>query len=102
MLSKRIFQFVKQKIPRISDTELIALRSGNTSLDRDIFKGIVDLPKKKQIENKLPENMVGQILSGKIYPKNEIDFGRQGTMLIMQLWLLSLDVRLGHLMFAFP
>ena len=74
MLSKRIFQFVKQKIPRISDTELIALRSGNTSLDRDIFKGIVTLPKKIQIENKLPENMVSDLLDhfddSQIYPND--------------------------------
>ena len=40
----RIFKNVKRIIPKISDTELIALRSGTTSLDRDIFKGKVNLP----------------------------------------------------------
>ena len=44
MLSKLAFKRVKNIIPRISDTELIALRSGTTSIDRDIFKGRVNLP----------------------------------------------------------
>ena len=39
MISKRIFKTVKNLIPKISETELIALRSGTTSLDRDIFCG---------------------------------------------------------------
>ena len=59
------------------------------------------LNKQKQFK-KLLKSMVGQILFGKIYLKNVIDYGKQDIMLIMQLWLLSLDVRLGHLMFAFP
>ena len=46
MISKRIFKTVKNLIPKISETELIALRSGTTSLDRDIFCGKVNLPKK--------------------------------------------------------
>lgn len=74
MLSKRIFQFVKQKIPNISNTELIALRSGNTSLDRDIFKGDVTLPKKIHSKNKLPDNMVSELLDNfdhsQIYPND--------------------------------
>jgi hypothetical protein len=36
---KRIFQIFKNKIPRISQTELVALRSGNTSIDRQILEG---------------------------------------------------------------
>ena len=38
-----IFNRVKKIIPRISDTELIALRSGTTSLDREIYSGSVNL-----------------------------------------------------------
>ena len=34
-----LFNLVKSRIPRISETELVALRSGSTSLDRDILKG---------------------------------------------------------------
>ena len=50
---KRIFNQIKKIIPRISDTELIALKSGTTSLDRSIFEGkvvypeIVNLPKER-------------------------------------------------------
>ena len=36
---KYLFNSVKRKIPKISKTELIALRSGNTSLDRQILEG---------------------------------------------------------------
>ncbi|ALH23394.1 hypothetical protein ceV_488 [Chrysochromulina ericina virus CeV-01B] len=43
---KKLFQYVKQKIPKISQTELIALRSGNTSLDRQILQGKIIFPKK--------------------------------------------------------
>ena len=32
----RVFKLVKGIIPKISDTELIALRSGTTSIDRDL------------------------------------------------------------------
>ena len=42
---QRLFNLTKRLIPRISDTELIALRSGTTSLDREIFSGSVSLPK---------------------------------------------------------
>ena len=48
MISRRLFNFVKSKIPRISDTEMIALRSGNTSLDRSILQGKIRYPKKPQ------------------------------------------------------
>ena len=37
-----IFNQSKKLLPRISETELIALRSGGTSIDRDIFTGEVD------------------------------------------------------------
>ena len=36
---KSVFDFVKKKIPKLSSTELIALNSGNTSIDRQ-FQGI--------------------------------------------------------------
>lgn len=36
---KRVFQFAKTFVPRISETELIALRSGTSCVDRDIFQG---------------------------------------------------------------
>jgi acyl-CoA dehydrogenase len=71
---KSLFNFVKRKIPRISDTELIALRSGNTSIDRDILEGKISLPNKIQVENKFPEATLGKLLNGfdgtQIYPNN--------------------------------
>ena len=33
----------KKLLPKISETELIALRSGTVSIDRDIFNGNVDI-----------------------------------------------------------
>ena len=39
---KQAFKIVKRLIPKISDTELIALRSGTTSLDKNIFEGVVN------------------------------------------------------------
>ena len=43
---RTLFKLVKRKIPKISDTELIALRSGNTSIDRDILSGTINYPDK--------------------------------------------------------
>ena len=37
-----IFNRVKRIIPKISDTEIIALKSGGTSIDRNIFMGKMD------------------------------------------------------------
>ena len=45
MLRKKIFENFKKLVPKISDTEMIALNSGTTSIDRDIFNGKVDLNK---------------------------------------------------------
>lgn len=41
----KLFSYVKSIVPRISQTELIALRSGTTSVDRMIFEGKVNIPK---------------------------------------------------------
>ena len=41
---RTIFNNVKKIIPKISDTELIALRTGNVHIDRDIFKGKYSMP----------------------------------------------------------
>ena len=55
MLKKFLFKTVKNIIPKISDTEIIALRSGTTSIDREIFKGNVS-PKKYQPSNNMVFN----------------------------------------------
>jgi acyl-CoA dehydrogenase len=46
---KQLFQKCKSLLPRISETELLALKSGTASLDRQIFEGKVVYPKKKEI-----------------------------------------------------
>ena len=40
---RRLFSLIKGKIPKISDTEFIGFRSGNTSLD-SILEGKVIFP----------------------------------------------------------
>jgi len=44
----RLFTNVKKIIPKISETELIALRSGGVSVDRDIFSGKINYDKLKK------------------------------------------------------
>ena len=44
-LYKSIFNRVKKIIPKISETEIIALRSGGTSIDRELFSGKIDYKK---------------------------------------------------------
>ena len=48
-----LFNTVKKIIPRISETELIALRSGTVSLDRKIFQGKVNLPDYKPLPKQI-------------------------------------------------
>ena len=50
-MSRLIFNRVKSIIPRISDTELIALRSGTVSVDREIFEGKVNIPERKDLSS---------------------------------------------------
>ena len=42
---RQAFKFVKSIIPKISETEIIALKSGGVSIDREIFQGKVDYMK---------------------------------------------------------
>jgi len=41
---KQLFNRVKSIIPKISETEIIALKSGGVSIDREIFKGKINYP----------------------------------------------------------
>ena len=69
-----LFNFVKNKIPKISATELIALRSGNTSLDRQILQGKYVFPEKFKFERKFPNEKLDYLLNNfdysKIYPND--------------------------------
>ena len=42
---RNIFTLIKKIIPNVSETEIIALRSGGTGIDREIFQGQVNLRK---------------------------------------------------------
>lgn len=85
IMYKQLFNRVKRIIPKISETEIIALKSGGVSIDREIFKGKVNYEKllnKKNIikiseeENKFIEStndllkLVGQ---NNIYPSKNIN-----------------------------
>ncbi len=70
----RLFNFVKNKIPKLSSTELIALKSGNTSLDREILLGNIKIPKKFNAINKFPDSKLNELLKSfdntPVYPNN--------------------------------
>lgn len=58
MVYKRAFNIVKNIIPKISETEIIALKSGGVSIDRELFNGKVDYNKLyKPILNTLGQDM---------------------------------------------
>ena len=69
-MNKFFYNSVKKIIPKISDTELLALRSGTTSIDRDIFNGKVKYPKYNIHNNKFEESKVDELLTK--YGKTEI------------------------------
>ena len=79
-MRKLLFNSVKKLVPRISQTELIALRSGNTSLDRQIFQGKVKLPAIKpevvnpsetyQVFDKKSNTLLKKYRDEKVYPNS--------------------------------
>lgn len=75
MLYQKLFNFVKSKIPKISNTELIALKSGGYSIERNILEGKIKYPKFLDlIKNKFPEKKINNLLNNFdnkcIYPNN--------------------------------
>ena len=78
-MQHRLFKFVKNKIPKISSTELIALRSGGTSIDRSILKGKINYP--KNINNKNNkfsplkiDNLLKKFDNSIIFPNNNNNY----------------------------
>ena len=75
---RSLFNFVRRKIPRISDTEMIALQSGDTSIDRDILNGTYVFPKYKSSTYKFDTNKLDETLksfdSTKIYPNDNNNY----------------------------
>ena len=83
---KFIFNRVKKIIPKISETEIIALKSGGTSIDRELFKGRVNYAKlfesiskfnnskcsiSRHMDNEVNE-LLQKVGSSPIYPRSEI------------------------------
>ena len=72
-----IFNKVKNIVPRISNTELIALRTGNTHLDSQMFCGSVTLPNKiSNVNNsKFDESKIDLLLNkygdSTVYPSKD-------------------------------
>jgi acyl-CoA dehydrogenase len=56
----RVFNRVKQIIPKISETELIALRSGGVSVDRDIFSGKICYNKLQKVNKNVDDKMISE------------------------------------------
>ena len=77
-MRSQLFKFVKNKIPKISPTELIALRSGGTSIDRSILQGKINYPKNTKINNKFSEDKLHQLLNNfdnsVVYPNNNNNY----------------------------
>ena len=77
MIRNKIFTFIKNMIPKISDTELIALRSGTTSIDREIFEGYVRPHSFKEIKNttqfskSLLDELITKYPDQHIYPNSD-------------------------------
>lgn len=72
---KYLFKTIKGKLPKISNTELIALQSGTTFIDRNILEGKINYPNKPQINYKFSQEKLDNLLqnydSNKIYPDNK-------------------------------
>lgn len=78
-MRSQLFKFVKNKIPRISPTELIALRSGGTSIDRDILNGKINYPNfNREKINKFPESKINKLLNNfdmtQVYPNKNNNY----------------------------
>ena len=81
---KHIFKYVKSIIPKISETEIIALKSGGVSIDREFFMGKVnynnlykpinETNKLNQSNNMINEthNLLDKVGSDNVYPSKNI------------------------------
>ena len=80
MLYRRAFNFVKKIIPKISETEIIALKSGGVSIDRELFIGKVNYknlykPFQKTYEPQMyreTNEILRKIGTKNIYPNDNI------------------------------
>jgi len=81
MFYKQLFKIVKSILPKISETEIIALESGGVSIDRELFNGKVNYenlykPILKKSENHMEDetnNLLNSQGSQNIYPNENMD-----------------------------
>jgi acyl-CoA dehydrogenase len=74
------FNQVKKIIPKISETEIIALKSGGVSIDREIFQGKVDYKKLYKRPNVVKESntwretdeLLARVGQANVYPSDNI------------------------------
>ena len=78
MIRRQVFDRVKKMIPRISDTEMIALQCGTTSLDRELFEGKLKTKGFKSKKHQTPvfskelmDELIVKYPSQHIYPKSD-------------------------------
>ena len=75
---RALFRFVKSRIPKISDTEMIALQSGTTCVDRDILCGTYRFPKPYEGETKFSKLKTDFLLKNvdnkPLYPNEDNNF----------------------------
>ena len=75
-MKKVVFNQIKKKIPKISATEMIALRSGSVSIDKDILSGKISFPKRFQYETKCDtvDSLLKEFDHGRIFPNDNQNF----------------------------
>ena len=62
-VQKMIFNGVKKLVPKISATEMIALQSGTTSIDRELFQGLVKSRDFKKPPPVFKENEIRELVT---------------------------------------
>lgn len=104
----KLFSYVKSIVPRISNTELIALRSGTTSIDKMIFEGKVQIPsfdsteskKEKQFLNSNVNNVIAKYKDVDcVYPNKDIT-DVISTMAVNRMFSFIIDEKYGGTKFS--
>lgn len=76
MLKNSIFRIARNLVPKISSTEIIALKSGTTSIDREILQGKIEkkneiIDKKYKFDNNLIDQLTKNYKDDLVFPSNK-------------------------------
>ena len=76
MLKNSIFRIARNLVPKISSTEIIALKSGTTSIDREILQGKIEkkneiINKKYKFDNNLIDQLTKNYKDDLVFPSNK-------------------------------